>query len=738
MKVSLSSTRLSLLAAGLVLALAGAARGGSFSSDFSFAPGGATAYGTAFVDSTGGAGDNGGVLKLTVAANDQLGSFIIDDLDPGERANQFLATFNLHMGNGTAVPADGISFNFATDLPNAAFNEEGAGSGLTIVFDVYDNTFDNNAEGPEFRIKYGGNLVTRRKIANQFQTGAGYVPVSISYTPAGTLTLVYNNIVMFTNMFVGGPLGPGARFGFGGRTGGNTQESFVDDLSITTATTTQNGFYVKGQVTPYPPVGISGANTFEVVLQDSGSVVDPNSVTMTFDGASVVPTVSKPSGITTISYTPPGLLLPSSVNHWAVNFTLSGNPVTLLYDFAVTNGPLWSLAPLSRSYLPLDADVNNGSTPLYRSIACNPLTQTNHLYVVSRTGPVAGLTINVLDANTGADLYQMNTNGISGGAIILINIVVADDGYIYAASMSATPPSPQFNVYRWANDDPATAPVLVFSGDPGAAVTPAKRWGDTLAVRGSGLDTKLILDCNANSMSAVLTPTDIYRTNFTATAYSHTYATGGTTIGRGLDFGPTNTYFLKKRSNSTTIFPTPVMPLALISLDTPPNTTMLLSSSAYYGEVGLLTVDWTRNLAAGIMFVTNAASPDHLVVYDLSNFASPLQIAQYDFPVTHQKNVNCIGKVVFSADKIFAVDGNNGIMAVPISPPTMPVLNIARSGGSAVLSWSNTVPGFILQSTPSLSPTGWNPVTQPVVVNGGLNLVTDTLGSTPLFYRLSK
>ncbi len=165
---------------------------------------------------------------------------------------------------------------------------------------------------------------------------------------------------------------------------------------------------------------------------------------------------------------------------------------------------------------------------------------------------------------------------------------------------------------------------------------------------------------------------------------------------------------------------------------------MLLSNAAFYGQVGLLTVDLSRNLAAGIMFVTNAATPDHLVIYDLSNFASPLQLAQYDFPVTHQKNNNCIGKVLFAGDRIFAVDGNNGIMAVPVSPPTVPALNIALAGGSVVLSWEKTVVDFVLQSTPSLSPTAWNPVAQPVVVNGNLNTVTDTLGSGPLFYRLVK
>jgi hypothetical protein len=531
-------------------------------------------------------------------------------------------------------------------------------------------------------------------------------------------------------------MGPGARFGFSGRCGGGADEThYIDDLSITTAAV--NGFYIKGQVTPYPPIGISGANTFQVVLQDSGGTVDPNSVSMTFNGAPVAPTVSKPASVTTISFAPPSLLLPSSVNHLAVDFTVSSSPVTLLYDFAVTNGPLWSLAPGSRIYLPPDTDTANGTTPLYRSIALSPLT--NHLYVVSRTNNTSGsgISINVLDSTTGEHLYQLSTNGIqSGGTITLLSIAAADSGAIYACDVTATN---GVIIYCWTNDDGGTLPIIAFSGKPFATAPSNSRWGDTLAARGAGASTQLILDSGFVTNSAILTATDGYATNFTATGYIHAYlATTGNAIGRSLQFGPTNTYLIKKRPSSLTP-PLNARTLQFTRFDDPaPGTTVLLSVLDFYSQVGPVTVDWSRGLAAGIFFVTNAASPDRLIIYDVSNLASPLQIAQYDFPVNHQKNNNCIGQAVFGPDKIFAVDGNNGIMAVPIAPPTVPTLKIALAGGSAVLSWINTVPGFVLQSTPSLVPTTWNPVAQPVVENGNLNIVTDTLGSGPQFYRLVK
>lgn len=94
MNTSLFPSRLSTLTAGWVVALAGVARGGSFSTDFSSPPGRATAHGNAFVDTTAG------VLVLTPAANDQLGSFIIDDLGPGERVNGNLNTVTDTLGSG--------------------------------------------------------------------------------------------------------------------------------------------------------------------------------------------------------------------------------------------------------------------------------------------------------------------------------------------------------------------------------------------------------------------------------------------------------------------------------------------------------------------------------------------------------------------------------------------------------------------------------------------------------------
>ncbi|HMO50583.1 MAG TPA: Ig-like domain-containing protein [Kiritimatiellia bacterium] len=101
------------------------------------APSGSVLFGSAVV--------TGGVVRLTPAVNNQLGSLILPDVTASNPVSGFLATFKIRMSGGTALPADGISFVWANDITNAAFGEDGAGYGLRISFDPYDN---GNGEAP--------------------------------------------------------------------------------------------------------------------------------------------------------------------------------------------------------------------------------------------------------------------------------------------------------------------------------------------------------------------------------------------------------------------------------------------------------------------------------------------------------------------------------------------------------------------------------------------------------------
>ena len=65
-------------------------------------------------------------------------------------------------------------------------------------------------------------------------------------------------------------------------------------------------------------------------------------------------------------------------------------------------------------------------------------------------------------------------------------------------------------------------------------------------------------------------------------------------------------------------------------------------------------------------------------------------------------------------------------------------LSIAQSQTNAVVSWTNTVTGFKLQATPTLSPPAWTNVTIPPVVISGNYVVTNAATDKAAFFRLAK
>jgi hypothetical protein len=69
---------------------------------------------------------------------------------------------------------------------------------------------------------------------------------------------------------------------------------------------------------------------------------------------------------------------------------------------------------------------------------------------------------------------------------------------------------------------------------------------------------------------------------------------------------------------------------------------------------------------------------------------------------------------------------------------TIPTLNAAGQGMNLVLSWPTNTVGFSLESTTNLVSTNWIPGSPLPVIVGGNNVVTNTVGSEKMFYRLHK
>ena len=189
-------------------------------------PATAVVAGTAMVDA--------GVVKLTEAVNGVTGSLNIGDLNGGQTVSAFTAKFSLRIGGGTSTPADGFSFVWANDLDvNAAYGEDGSGTGLIVSFDTYDNV---GGEAPAIDIRWGGSEVVSRKLPiSAIQTGDAFADVIIRLESDGTLDVHYKNQVIHDNVQLPGfEPQAGANFGFGARTGGLNDNHWIDNVQIAT------------------------------------------------------------------------------------------------------------------------------------------------------------------------------------------------------------------------------------------------------------------------------------------------------------------------------------------------------------------------------------------------------------------------------------------------------------------------------------------------------------------------
>lgn len=261
-----STGRFAGLALGSALALGTSAFAGTFEANFNDGqtPLGSTLYGNAEIAAAGGV-DDSGVLILTKNLNSQSSSYIIDDLDSFQEVNGFEANFKVRQGGGSAVPADGWSFNFAPDLPFGPFGEEGAGSGLTVAFDIYDN---GGGEAPAIDVKWFGEVIGSTLVPiGDLRSGSDFYDVTIKLDPDGSVDVVYNGTTYYENLFL--PVYNttfGGQFGFGARTGGLNENQWIDDISITT---TVGGVEIGFVEQPEDVKALAGASVaFNVVLSD--------------------------------------------------------------------------------------------------------------------------------------------------------------------------------------------------------------------------------------------------------------------------------------------------------------------------------------------------------------------------------------------------------------------------------------------------------------------------------------
>ena len=342
---------------------------------------------------------------------------------------------------------------------------------------------------------------------------------------------------------------------------------------------------------------------------------------------------------------------------------------------------LWSLAPTTRYYLA------SNSPPDACGLAVNPVT--GHLLLVNHTGPH----VRLLDADSNADLGELSTSGVNVGIYMLQLVGVADDGVVYAGNLTYSTKYTAFQVHRWANDDPATVSTLAYSGDPGAGAF--DRWGDTFAVRGAGTNTQIIVGARTNNFVAILTTTD--ETNFASKLITVADAPIGA-FAHGVAFGDGDTFWGKATSQA--------LRQVAFDLNTGAGTSIRVHADpAFPGSVGPIGVYPQLNLLAGINV---GATGNNLRLYDLTpTNGTPVLITSTNFAADNNNTLFAAGAIDFLGDRVYALGGNNGLVALQILPaPPAPALPghfdaITRlADGSLQLSMSGSATtNYVLQAT---------------------------------------
>jgi hypothetical protein len=256
--------------------------------------------GGGYISLNGGVGDSG-VLHITDAVTGQSGAFVISNLYNGAQVSAIAASWDVRLGGGSGNAADGYSFNFGTNLTaGVAGGENGNGNGLSVCFDIY-GTLADNPPAPNVNIRYRGALVASTQVPKaELETGSDFRTVLLRVDQDGKLYLAYGERVFYNGLQLPNYLFTSAgRFGFYGRTGGEWENQWIDNIQIK-GTQSSGPLTITAQ--PASTTVIVGSNaTFSVGLSD------PNGATYQWQKNNV-----NISGATSSSYTSPATVLGDS------------------------------------------------------------------------------------------------------------------------------------------------------------------------------------------------------------------------------------------------------------------------------------------------------------------------------------------------------------------------------------------------------------------------------------------
>jgi hypothetical protein len=291
---------------------------GIFSADFdSGLPPHTQLYGDAKVENE--------VLQLTAAQRDQMGTLVIDSWDDNKPIKSFVATFRMLIGGGSG--ADGLGFFCADDLPKRAVMGSGIKNGLMLFWDTYKN---EKEAAPGLGVFLNQNLLAEVSIPDL--RSHTFVDVQVKFDPDGSLDVIWNGQMLFTNLATHAN-GITGRFGFFARTGHVTDNHLIDDVHI--RTTTVAGPFIES----FKPTGADASPdaSVEIFLSDFVTQVNTKSIQLQLDGAVVTPEIMKQGASTRITFQSFPLLEPGSSHTASLTFSDNSKvPMTNSFSFPFT------------------------------------------------------------------------------------------------------------------------------------------------------------------------------------------------------------------------------------------------------------------------------------------------------------------------------------------------------------------------------------------------------------------
>ena len=420
---------------------------------------------------------------------------------------------------------------------------------------------------------------------------------------------------------------------------------------------------------------------------------------------------------------------------------------------------LWHLAA-DNSQAYLDTSYNT------RGLAFDPSTMT--VLVAEHSSA----NIFALNATNGQLMYTLTTpsTGLPLGSIFpLGQVVVADDGVLYCCNVSSYNPTSDtadsnpgpgntdFSITRFSAISDPNGPnpytlAPAFTGDPGSfspgnlGVSSQDRWGDSMAVRGSGVNTQILLGSyepigspgnyqfgtGPGTNVAILTTQD--GTTFTPTTIAVTNAPAGFSY-LGVAWGVSNTFWAKS----------PGYNLRQVQYDLSTGIGTVIQSFATTAGAGSLNglcgigLDNSNNILAGVEIDD---TPNDLELFQIPSLGFPPQAYYQDFFPTNNPNINGNAATTIKYPYIFSLDANNGILGLQYSIPLIPFgIAMTNTSGSLVLTWQTVIGHtYQLQSAGVLAGTNtvWSPVGSPVAVqaSGVLSYTNSAIKTGSLYYRV--